>query len=42
MNYRVIEAHQGNYSKSIIIKKGTNLRVENKYNGSEDWENVRN
>lgn len=41
MNYRVIEAHQSNYPKPITIKKGAKLKVGNKYNGPDDWENWR-
>lgn len=41
MNYRVTEAHKSNYPNPITIKKGTKLRVGDKYNGPENWENWR-
>ena len=41
MNYIIIEKHHSNYPKPIIIKKGTKLKIGDKYNGPENWENWR-
>jgi len=37
MNYKVVEAHKSNYPNPITIKKGTKLKVGDKYNGPENW-----
>lgn len=39
MNYKVIRAHKSNYPNPITIKKGARLRIGDKYNGPENWEN---
>lgn len=41
MNYEVIEAHESNYPNPITIKKGTKVKVGDKYNGPENWEKWR-
>lgn len=41
MNYRVINAHHSNYPKPITTKKGTKLKIGDKYNGPENWESWR-
>ena len=39
MIYKVIKAHKSNYPNPITIKKGTKLRIGDKYNGPENWQN---
>lgn len=41
MNYEVIELHRSNYPNPITIRKGTKLKLGNKYSGTENWDNWR-
>ncbi|CCQ95905.1 Variant SH3 domain-containing protein [[Clostridium] ultunense Esp] len=41
MIYKVIKSHISNYPNPITIKKGTKLKIGDKYNGPENWDNWR-
>ncbi len=39
MRYIVIKEHKSNYPNPITVKKGTELKIGEKYTGPEGWEN---
>ncbi|MBC6971623.1 ligand-binding protein SH3 [Bacillus sp. Xin] len=39
MDYKVIQKHESNYPNPISLKKGEIIKVGNKYEGPENWDN---
>ncbi|WIY58825.1 SH3 domain-containing protein (plasmid) [Bacillus arachidis] len=39
VDYKVIQKHESNYPNPISLKKGEIIKIENKYEGPENWDN---